>query len=127
MARELEGTVRDLFAALDRMDVEAMERKIAEDAESVDEISRRWLRSKDEISGYLRQLEGAVGNVHSELRDVHEHTWGDTGVVTCWLEQDYTLEGAGQHVSAPTTFVLRRQDGEWRIALFHSVPVPESA
>ena len=126
MAGELEGTVQTLMEALDRMDIEALEKKIADDAESVDEISRRWLRSKGEITGYFRQLEGAVSNVRSQLRDVHEHTWGDAGVVTCWLDQDYTMEGAGQHVSAPTTFVLRREDGEWRIALVHSVPLPES-
>jgi ketosteroid isomerase-like protein len=126
MAGELEGTVQTLMEALDRMDIEALEKKIADDAESVDEISRRWLRSKGEITGYFRQLEGAVSNVRSQLRDVHEYTWGDAGVVTCWLDQDYTMEGAGQHVSAPTTFVLRREDGEWRIALVHSVPLPES-
>ena len=126
MAGELERPVRDLFEALDRMDVESMEKTIAEDAQSVDEISRRWLRSKDEIAGYLRQLAGAVSDVHSELRDVHEQAWGDAGVVTCWLEQDYTMEGTGQHVSAPTTLVLRREDGDWRIALFHSVPLSEA-
>jgi uncharacterized protein (TIGR02246 family) len=126
MAGELERPVRDLFEALDRMDVEGMGKTIAKDAQSVDEISRRWLRSKDEIGSYLRQLAGAVSDVRSELRDVHEQAWGDAGVVTCWLEQDYTIEGAGQHVSAPTTFVLRREDGDWRIALFHSVPLPEA-
>jgi uncharacterized protein (TIGR02246 family) len=126
MSGELERPVRDLFEALDRMDVEGMEKTIAKDAQSVDEISRRWLRSKDEIGGYLRQLAGAVSDVRSELRDVHEQAWGDAGVVTCWLEQDYTIEGADQHVSAPTTFVLRREDGDWRIALFHSVPLPEA-
>jgi uncharacterized protein (TIGR02246 family) len=126
MAGELERPVRDLFEALDRMDVERMEKTIADDAQSVDEISRRWLRSKDEIAAYVRQLQGAVSDVHSELRDVHERTWGDSGVVTCWLEQNYTMEGASQHVSAPTTFVLRREDGDWRIALFHSVPLPEA-
>jgi SnoaL-like domain len=86
MAGELERPVRDLFDALERMDVEGMEKTISEDAQSVDEISRRWLRSKDEIGSYLRELAGAVSDVHSELRDVHEQAWGDAGVVTCWLE-----------------------------------------
>jgi uncharacterized protein (TIGR02246 family) len=126
MARQMEGTVRELFQALDRMDVDGMAKTIAEDAQSVDEVSRRWLRSKEEIGTYLRQLEGAVTNMHSELRDLHEQAWGDAGVVTCWLEQDYTMEGTGHHVSAPTTFVLRREDGDWRIALFHSVPLPQA-
>lgn len=127
MAGELEGVVRQMFEALDRMDISGMQQVIAEDAQSVDEISRRWLRSKGELGDYLKQLEGAVSDVRTELRDVHEQAWGDAGVVTCWLEQDYTMEGAGQHVSAPTTVVLRRENGEWRIALFHSVPLPEGS
>jgi ketosteroid isomerase-like protein len=45
--------------------------------------------------------------------------------LTCWLNQDYTLEGSAQHVSAPTTIVFRRVDGEWKLALFHSIPLPE--
>ncbi|HYT52212.1 MAG TPA: nuclear transport factor 2 family protein [Gaiellaceae bacterium] len=125
MAGEPEGVVRQMFEALDRMDISRMQQVIAEDAQSVDEISRRWLRSKGELGDYLKQLGGAVSDVRTELRDVHEQAWGDAGVVTCWLEQDYTMEGAGQHVSAPTTVVLRREKGEWRITLFHSVPLPE--
>jgi ketosteroid isomerase-like protein len=125
MAGELEGRVRELFDALDRMDVDAMVSTIADDAQSVDEISRRWLRSKEEVASYLRQLEDAVSDVRTQLRDVQERTWGDAGVLTCWLEQDYTMDGASQHVSAPTTILLRREGGDWKIALFHSVPLPE--
>jgi hypothetical protein len=46
--------------------------------------------------------------------------------VTCWLEQDYLFDGVHEHVSAPTTMVLRRIDGEWRIALIHTVPLSEA-
>jgi ketosteroid isomerase-like protein len=53
-----------------------------------------------------------------------EVAWDDTGIVTGWLEQDYVLEGKPDHVSAPTTFVLHREDGEWKVALVHSVPLP---
>jgi hypothetical protein len=53
-----------------------------------------------------------------------EVAWDDTGIVTCWLEQDYVLEGKPDHVSAPTTFALHREDGEWKVALVHSVPLP---
>ena len=68
---------------------------------------------------------GAVSDLRTELRDAEEHIWGDVGVLTCWLNQDYTLEGSAQHVSAPTTIVFRRVDGEWKLALFHSIPLPE--
>jgi uncharacterized protein (TIGR02246 family) len=127
MAGELESVVRDVFAAIDRMDLDAVEARFAEEAQSVDEISRRWLRGKQQLADYMKQLEGAVGDIRTELRDVEEQAWGDAGVVTCWLEQDYTMEGAGHHVSAPTTCVLRREDGDWKIALFHSVPIGETS
>jgi ketosteroid isomerase-like protein len=58
------------------------------------------------------------------VSDVHETEWGDAAAVTCWLEQDYILEGAPQHVSAPTTLLLRRDGDDWKITLFHSVPRP---
>ena len=34
------------------------------------------------------------------------------------------LEGKQQHVSAPTTLVFRREDGEWKYLLFHLIPLP---
>ena len=49
--------------------------------------------------------------------------WGDTGVLTRWLDQDYTMDGSPQHVSAPTRIVFRLEDGEWKLALFHSIPL----
>jgi hypothetical protein len=45
--------------------------------------------------------------------------------VTCWLEQDYTLDGDAQHVSAPTTIGFVRIDGGWKVSLFHSIPLAE--
>ena len=136
MPGELEAVVREMYALFDRMDVAGAMRTVAEDAQGVDEISRRWLRGRAEVDGYMRQLAGAVTGVRSELRDVRETVWGDMGAVTCWLEQDYTMEGPPQHVSAPTSVVLRRLGGSgeagsglgqggWRIVLFHSIPLPE--
>ena len=126
MAGELAGVVRELFAAFDRKDFAAALRAVAEDAQGVDEISRRWLRGRAEVEAHARQLEGAVQEIRSELRDVRAASWGDAGLVTCWVEQDYTLAGQRQHVSAPTSVVLRREGGAWRIVLFHSIPLPES-
>lgn len=98
---------------------------LSDDAQGVDEISRRWLRGRAEVEGYLSAMLGSVREISTELRDVHEHAWGDTGVVTCWLEQTYTLDGTPGGVSAPTTMVFRREGGDWRLALFHSVPLPD--
>jgi ketosteroid isomerase-like protein len=123
MAGPLEIVVREMFDGLDKADRQAVEGRIGSDAEGIDEISRRWLRGAGELHAYVAQLMEMAGDVHSEMRDVHETVWGDTGKVTFWLEQDYTLEGERQHVSAPTSVVLRREDGTWKVELFHSVPM----
>jgi ketosteroid isomerase-like protein len=125
MAGELEEAASALIAALDDRDVDRMLTAAADGAQGVDELSRRWLRGRDELDAYLRQLTAAVSDVRTELRDAQEQTWGDTGLLTCWLDQDYTLGSEHQHISAPTTMVFRRQDGVWKLALFHSIPLPE--
>jgi ketosteroid isomerase-like protein len=125
MAGELQGVADDFVAAIDAMDVDRLMEMTAEDAQGIDEISRRWLRGKAELDGYLRHLMSAVSDVRTELREPDESVGGDTGVLTCWLEQDYSLEGSPQHVSAPTTMVFRRVGGEWKLALFHSIPLPK--
>jgi len=127
MAGELTTAAAEFVAALDSMDVDAMMEGVAEEAQGVDEVSRRWIRGRAEIGAYLRQLMGSVSAVRTELRDTDESVWGDTGLLTCWLEQAYTLAGEQQRISAPTTIVFRREGGEWKLALFHSVPLPEQA
>ena len=127
MAGELEAVIRGMFDGLDRNDLEAMTKDFADDAQGVDEISRHWMRGRDELNAYVGGLLTMVEDVSSELHDVRETTLDGTGILTCWLEQDYTLEGDKQHVSAPTTVVLRREDGAWKIALFHSLPLPEAS
>lgn len=125
MSGELESVANDFVAALDSMDVDRMMQAATEDAQGVDEISRRWLRGRGELDSYLRELMGAVSDVRTGLRDAEERIWGDTGMLTCWLDQDYTMEGNDQHISAPTTLVFHREGGQWKLALFHSIPLPE--
>ncbi|MGH2706173.1 MAG: nuclear transport factor 2 family protein [Actinomycetota bacterium] len=125
MARELEAVVRQMLGALDAGDVDGLIRLGADDIQGIDEISRRWNRGIEAVGGYLKQLASLVEEVRSEIGDVHEAAYGDIGIVTFWLEQDYTLEGKRIHVSCPTTTVLRREGGEWRYLLFHSIPLPE--
>lgn len=125
MPGELKNVADDFVASLDAMDVERMMQAVSDDAQSVDEISRRWLRGRVEIDDYLRGLMASVSDVRTELKDAEERVWGDTGILTCWLDQDYKANGDPQHVSAPTTLVFRRDGGEWKVALFHSIPLPE--
>jgi len=124
VANEMTAVVRSMFDALGAGDADAVMRLAAEDMQGVDELSRRWLRGSNEVGEYLGQLVGAVQDVHSQMLDVQERQWGDCGVVTFWLEQTYTYDGQPAQVSAPTTVVLRRQDDQWLIALFHSIPLP---
>ena len=123
MGGELEQELRDFFGALDRMELEPLVERITDDMQGVDEISRGWTRGKSEFEAKAALLMETVSDVRTEITDIVEHIWGETGVVTCWIEQDYTYEGAAQHVSAPTTVVFRRVDSGWRMAVFHSIPI----
>jgi ketosteroid isomerase-like protein len=125
MPGELKSAADDLVAALDSKDSERLLASTAEDVQGVDEISRRWLRGKSELESYLDQVMGAATDVRTELRDAEERVWGDSAVLTCWLDQDYTYEGSAQHVCAPTTMIFRRDGSQWKLALLHSVPLPE--
>lgn len=124
MGGALETATRQLFDALDRKDAEAIIRSAAKDVQTVDEISRQWQRGIDALGSYFRQAMGMVDDIQSTIKDVHESMHGDTGLVTCWLEQDYTLEGKRTHVSAPTTVAFRRDSDGWKIVLIHTVPMP---
>jgi ketosteroid isomerase-like protein len=124
MGGALEAATRQYLDSVDRKDAEAIIRAGSEDIQGVDEISRRWMRGSDELDAYIRQLVTMVEDVHTTISDVHETVLGDIGLVTCWIDQDYTLEGRRQHVSAPTTVAFRRESGAWKILLFHSVPLP---
>jgi ketosteroid isomerase-like protein len=61
------------------------------------------------------------------MSDAQERVWGDVGLVTFVLDQTYTMDGQQQTISAPTSIVFVREDGDWKIALIHTVPIPEQA
>ena len=124
MPGELEKITREMLSALDRKDADGFIRNSAGDVQAVDEISRRWLRGVGEVGDYLRGVVKQIEAVRSTINNVREVIWGEAGVLTCWLEQDYTLEGRKQHVSAPTTVVFRRDHGAWKMVLFESIPLP---
>jgi ketosteroid isomerase-like protein len=125
MGGELEQELRDYFVALDRMELEPLLERLTDDMQGIDELSRGWTRGKNEFAAKIAVLTENVSDVNTKITDVVEHVWGDTGVVTCWMEQDYTYDGATQHVSAPTTVVFRRPYGTWKMAVFHMIPVPD--
>jgi ketosteroid isomerase-like protein len=82
MPGELNSVATDFFAALDALDADRMTQMSTEDVQSVDEISRRWLRGRGDVDNYLRELMPAVSDVETQLRDAEERIWGDTGLLT---------------------------------------------
>ena len=127
MPDELRNVATDFFAALDALDADRMKEMLAGDVQSVDEVSRRWLRGRGDVDNFLREVITEVSGVETQLRDSEERIWGETGVLTCWIDQDYTMNGTSQHISAPTTMILRRDGGAWKLVLWHSIPLPEEA
>ena len=123
----LEQEVRRLLELLDALDMKSLAEMLTDDAQSVDEITRGWTRGRAAVEGYLSQLEESVSDVHSQMSDIQETVWGDVGLVTFVLNQTYKMEGLEQSISAPTSIVLRRQNGDWKVALIHTVPIPEAA
>jgi ketosteroid isomerase-like protein len=101
VAGELEVLTRQMFESLKKKDAASVIGMGAEDIQGVDEISRQWLGA-GQFGPYIEQLVKMVDEVDTTLSDVHETVRGDVGILTCWIEQDYTLEGHQEHVSAPT-------------------------
>ena len=127
MPDELRNVATEFFAALDALDADRMKEMLSGDVQSVDEVSRRWLRGRGDVDNYLREVIPAVSDVGTRLLDAEERIWGETGVLTCWIDQDYTMNGTPQHISAPTTLIFRRDGGAWKLVLWHSIPLPEEA
>jgi len=50
--------------------------------------------------------------------------WDEVEVETFLLRQSYMYEGTAVQIEAPTTVMWRREGDAWKIALFHSVPLP---
>jgi ketosteroid isomerase-like protein len=121
----LEQQAQRIFALVDAMDTRGMAAMIADDGQGVDEISRGWMRGRESLEQYFAQLENMVDGVSSTVRDLHVADWGNTGVITCVVDQTYTMGGEEQQITAPTSITCRRDRGDWKIAVFHSVPLPD--
>jgi ketosteroid isomerase-like protein len=125
MAGELEKTVRDFMKQVDT-DFAKVTNMVTDDFQGVDELSRHWMRGKKAVEDYVKNIASQISDIHSEVTDLREMASGELGIVTCWIEQDYKYGGEKTHISAPTTFVLRRAGPAWKVALFSSIPLPEA-
>ena len=124
-ATSLEQQVRRIFELVDALDTAGMAAMITDDAQGVDEISRGWMRGRAALEGYFGQLQDMVDEVRSQVSDFHATEWGGAGVVTCVVDQTYKMHGQEQRITAPTSLTFRREGDDWKLAVFHSVPLPE--
>jgi hypothetical protein len=116
-------TVDALFSALDALDTDAMAELFGDEPQGIDELSGGWRRGRPALDDYLEVLKGSgLADVRSEVSDAHLIEWDDTAIATMVLDQSYTLEGERRTIRAPTTLVLRRERGAWRVVLVHTVP-----
>jgi ketosteroid isomerase-like protein len=125
LSSTLESIAHELFDALDRKDFEQLSAAATDDVQGVDELSGGWMRGRPAMEAYFASLGDQVSNIRSTLSDVHANEVGDVGIVTLVLDQEYDAGGQHASIHAPTTIVARRLDGEWRVALLHSVPLAQ--
>ena len=126
-ASTLESIAREFFEALDRKDFDRIVRLATDDVQGIDEISRGWLRGRAAMEAYFTSLGEQVSNISSTLSDVQAVEVGDVGIITLVLDQEYEMGGQRASIHAPTSIVVRRVDGDWRIVLLHSVPLAEES
>jgi ketosteroid isomerase-like protein len=126
MAGELETAVRAVMSAYDRQAWEALSSLFTDDAQGVDELSRKWMRGRQQMNAYFNQFGPMLSDIRSDLSDFHEMISGDLGVATLWAEQDYKVNGDPVHFSGPITMVFKREGGTWKATVVHAVPMPRS-
>lgn len=121
---DLAKEVRRLFDAFDAQRFDDVKKMFAADAQGIDEISRAWIRGRDSIDGYFRQLaEHGVGDIQSRLTDMEARQWGDVGLVTCMADQSYTMDGERVSIHSPVSVLFRRTGDRWEIELVHAIPL----
>ena len=127
VASTLESMAQELFDALDRKDFDRIVRMATDDVQGIDEISRGWLRGRAAMEAYFTSMAEQISNIRSTLSDLNAVELGDVGIVTLVLDQEYDMGGQRTSIHAPTSIVVRRVDGGWRVALLHSVPLAEGS
>jgi ketosteroid isomerase-like protein len=122
VSQELEQIVIDMFEAFDAGDFEAIYAQLSDDVQTVEELTQQWNRGRASVEGAFDAIKGAVTDCESSASDFNVVTSGDLAIITCVLNQTYVLEGNSVAIVAPTTSVLRLEDGAWKFALVHSIP-----
>jgi ketosteroid isomerase-like protein len=119
-----EQFVLDLFKSLDRL--EPFFDFLTDDVIIVDEISKKWMRGKAAAIETWTPILAAMESCKSTMSDIHVDMAGDLSIVTGMLDQTYVFDGQQATITAPTTFILRKEQGALKAYLLHTVPFPES-
>jgi ketosteroid isomerase-like protein len=123
MSVELENIVTQLFKSVDDLDIPNVVKWFADDIQMVEEISGKWTRGKNHAEkAFLDALEVA-SDFHSKGSEFYTVMSGESALLTCLLTQTYIYKGNPVSIVAPTTVAFRRENGEWKIILLHSLPL----
>ena len=117
--------VIDMFAQFDLLQQEPFFEYFSDDVTIVDEIGKKWLRGKDAAIATWTPLIGLFQSSKSVVSDIHVDNAGDVSIVTCMLDQTYVLDGQTATITAPTTCLVRKDNGVLKIILVHTIPFPE--
>jgi ketosteroid isomerase-like protein len=123
MIIELENIVTQLFKSVDDLDVPNVVKWFADDIQMVEEISGKWTRGKNHAEKAFTDSLQVVSDIHSKGSEFHTLMTGESALLTCLLTQTYIYQGNPVSLVAPTTVAFRRENGEWKIILLHSLPV----
>jgi hypothetical protein len=123
---ELEKRTRELFIHFDALDIRAIKAVLAGEAQGVDELSKKWLRGTEAFNEYFGSVVTQLADVRSELSDFTIRMHGDIGVVTFMLEQSYSYYDKPHRITSPSTAIWIRENDDWKIALIHSVGIPDA-
>lgn len=123
MSVELENIVTQMFQSLDDLDAPNVVKWFAHDIQMVEEISGKWTRGKNHAEKAFTDSLQVVSDIHSKISEFYTVMTDETALLTCLLTQTYIYQGNPVSLVAPTTVAFRRENGEWKIILLHSLPL----
>jgi ketosteroid isomerase-like protein len=123
MSVELENIVTQMFKSLDDLDAPNVVKWFAHDIQMVEEISGKWTRGKNHAEKAFTDSLQVVSDIHSKISEFYTVMTDETALLTCLLTQTYIYQGNPVSLVAPTTVAFRRENGEWKIILLHSLPL----
>ena len=120
IAVTVNGIVNALFRSIDTRDAAAVAELLTDYAAMADEMSKGWVRGKEQIQEFVATTFAAVESITSALSDVVIRESADHATVTLLLTQSYVLNGKSGSIVAPTSLMLERDDGNWLISVMQS-------